>query len=98
WRLAPDGRMVFGGRTSLAPTTVTRARDMLYGELVRVHPQLRGTPIEYAWGGSVAITRDRLPHCGRIDGVAFATGCDRSGAARATWFGFEAAKWLTGEA
>ena len=56
WRLSPDGRMMFGGRTSLAPTTVARARDVLSRELVRVHPQLAGVPIEYAWGGSVAIT------------------------------------------
>jgi gamma-glutamylputrescine oxidase len=98
WRLSPDGRMVFGGRTSLAPTTVARARDVLYRELVRVYPQLAGVPIEYAWGGSVAITRDRLPHCGRIEGVAYATGCNGSGVALATWFGFSAAAWLTGAA
>ena len=98
WRLSPDGRMVFGGRTSLAPTTVARARDVLSRELVRVHPQLAGVPIEYAWGGSVAITRDRLPHCGRIDGVAYATGCNGTGVALATWFGFSAAAWLTGAA
>jgi glycine/D-amino acid oxidase-like deaminating enzyme len=98
WRLSPDGRMVFGGRTSLAPTTVARARDVLYDKLVHIHPQLAGAPVEFAWGGNVAITRDRLPHCGRIDGVAFATGCNGSGVALATWFGFAAAAWLTGAA
>ncbi len=30
WRLSPDGRMLFGGRRSLAPTTVADARDFLY--------------------------------------------------------------------
>jgi glycine/D-amino acid oxidase-like deaminating enzyme len=98
WRLSPDGRMVFGGRTSLAPTTIARARDVLWKEMTRVHPQLRDTRVEYAWGGSVAITRDRLPHCGRIDGVAYATGCNGTGVALATWFGWHAARWLTGAA
>ncbi len=98
WRLSPDGRMVFGGRASLVPTSVSRARDVLYREMVRVHPQLDGVPVEYAWGGNVAVTRDRLPHCGRIGGVAFATGCNGSGVALATWFGFAAAAWLTGAA
>jgi glycine/D-amino acid oxidase-like deaminating enzyme len=98
WRLSPDGRMVFGGRTSLAPTTVGRARDVLWREMTRIHPQLESAPIEFAWGGSVAITRDRLPHCGRIDGVAYATGCNGTGIALATWFGWHAAEWLTGAA
>lgn len=102
WRLSPDGRMVFGGRTSLSPTTVLEARDVLAREMVRVHPQLQGVPIEHAWGGYVAITFDRLPHCGRapLPGggtVAYATGCNGTGVALATWFGDRAAAWLTGE-
>jgi glycine/D-amino acid oxidase-like deaminating enzyme len=102
WRLSPDNRMVFGGRTSLAPTTVDAARDVLFREMVRVHPQLVGAPLAFAWGGNVAITLDRLPHCGRIPlpgggDVAFATGCNGTGVALATWFGHEAAAWLSGE-
>ena len=65
--------------------------------MVRIHPQLTGQPIAYAWGGSVAITRDRLPHCGRVDGAAFATGCNGTGVALATWFGTRVAAWMAGE-
>ena len=102
WRISPDGRMVFGGRTSLATTTVAEAQDVLYQKLLSVHPQLVSTNLEYAWGGNVAITFDRLPHCGRtpIPGggsVAFATGCNGTGVALATWFGDQAASWLSGE-
>ena len=63
WRLSPDRRMVFGGRASLAATTVAGARDVLYAEMVRVHPQLQGVTVTHAWGGSVAVTLDRLPTC-----------------------------------
>jgi len=102
WRLSPDNRMVFGGRTSLSPTTVAHARDSLYREMIRVHPQLAGVSLDHAWGGNVAITFDRLPHCGRIPipgggDVAFAAGCNGTGVALATWFGDRAARWLTGE-
>jgi glycine/D-amino acid oxidase-like deaminating enzyme len=39
WRLTPDStRVLFGGRTSFAPTTVEKARDHLYGAMVRIHP------------------------------------------------------------
>jgi glycine/D-amino acid oxidase-like deaminating enzyme len=97
WRLSPDNRMVFGGRTSFARTTVSRARDVLYSEMVRVHPLLRNVRVTHAWTGNVALTFDRLPHCGRIDGVAYATGCNGTGIALATWLGTRAAAWLSGE-
>jgi glycine/D-amino acid oxidase-like deaminating enzyme len=97
WRLSPDRRMVFGGRTSLASMSVASARDHLFAEMVRIHPQLTGTKIEFAWGGYVAITFDRLPHFGRVNGVAYATGCNGTGIAVATWFGERAAAWLVGE-
>jgi glycine/D-amino acid oxidase-like deaminating enzyme len=97
WRLSPDGRMVFGGRASLSRTTVEHAREVLYSQMVHVHPQLGDIPITHAWGGDVAVTLDRLPHCGRLDGIAYATGCNGTGIALATWFGARAAAWMTGE-
>jgi hypothetical protein len=29
---------------------------------VKIFPQLKGVPVEYRWGGRVALTRDFLPH------------------------------------
>jgi gamma-glutamylputrescine oxidase len=98
WRLTPDRRLLFGGRRSLASSTIPQARDFLYGSMLRVHPQLAGTPVERAWGGNVAITRDRLPHVGRIDGAWYATGCNGSGVALNTWLGARIARHLLGEA
>ena len=42
WRLSPDGRLVFGGRTSFAPVTVSTARDRLYAAMIGIYPQLAG--------------------------------------------------------
>lgn len=97
WRLSSDGRLVFGGRASLRATTVPAARDVLYRKMVRIHPQLAGVAVEYAWGGDVAITRDRLAHCGRLDDVAYATGCNGTGIALATWLGSQTAAWMCDE-
>lgn len=97
WRRGPGDRLVFGGRTSLSSTTVAEARDRLYDLMLRVYPQLAGVRVEHAWGGAVAITRDRLPHAGRIDGVAFATGCNGTGVALGTWLGRTMATWMLGE-
>lgn len=97
WRLAPGGRMVFGGRRSLAPVSVAAARDFLYASMVRIHPQLAGVRVQHAWGGNVALTFDRLPHCGRIDGVWFATGCNGSGVALNAWMGRQVAGAICGD-
>ncbi len=98
WRLTPDGRVAFGGRRTLDPVDVTTARDFLYDSMIRLHPQLTGTPIDYAWGGSVAVTLDRMPHAGQHDGIWYATGCNGSGVATNTWLGHRVAQAITGQA
>jgi glycine/D-amino acid oxidase-like deaminating enzyme len=98
WRLDPDGRMVFGGRKGLGTTTVAQARDFLYERLVRFHPQLQGVRVSRSWGGEVALTRDRFPHCGRVDGAWYAAGCNGSGVALLTWLGNRMAAAICGEA
>jgi glycine/D-amino acid oxidase-like deaminating enzyme len=98
WRLTPDRRVLFGGRRSLAPSTIPQARDFLYRSMLRVHPQLAGARIERAWGGNVAVTIDRMPHVGRLDGAWYVTGCNGSGVALNTWLGARMARHLLGEA
>jgi glycine/D-amino acid oxidase-like deaminating enzyme len=88
--------MAFGGRRSLDPVDVPDARDFLYDAMVGVHPQLSGVAVEYAWGGNVAITLDRLPHIGRIDGAWYVTGCNGSGVAVNTWLGHRMGQVLGG--
>jgi glycine/D-amino acid oxidase-like deaminating enzyme len=100
WRLSPDGRrLLFGGRTSFAPTTVEEARDRLYTVMVQVHPQLSGVAIDRAWGGDVALTYDRMPHVGRHpeSGIVYAMGCCGTGVALSTHFGRRVARYLTGD-
>ncbi len=100
WRLAPDGsRLLFGGRTSFAPTTVEEARDRLYRAMLSVHPQLAGVRVARAWGGLVGLTFDRLPHLGRHprSGVVYAMGYCGTGVALSTYFGRAVGRWLGGE-
>lgn len=97
WRLDPDGRMVFGGRERLSRTTPAEARDTLHRRLAAVHPQLAGEPVRWSWGGEVALTADRLPHCGRSEGAWYATGCNGSGVALNTWMGLRMAGAICGD-
>ena len=75
WHVSADRRMVFGGRASFLPTSIDRTAAILHKGLLEVHPQLADYRIEYAWGGNVGFTFDRMPHVGRTkDGVTYALG------------------------
>ena len=94
WRLSPDGRLVFGGRTSFAPVTVQTARDRLYAAMIGIYPQLAGVRISHAWTGNVGFTFDQLPHLTRSDGVTYAMGYCGSGVALGSWMGTLAGEWI----
>jgi glycine/D-amino acid oxidase-like deaminating enzyme len=97
WHVAADRRMVFGGRASFMPTTIDRTAAILWRGLLEVHPQMADYRIEYAWGGNVGFTFDRMPHVGRTrDGVAYAMGCCGTGVALMTNLGTKVGAWLAG--
>jgi len=96
WRLSADNRMLFGGRASFAPTTIAKAREWLYPSMLQIHPQLAGVQIDYAWGGQVGFTVDRMPHIGRVRGITYALGYCGTGVAMSTYFGQLAADWIAG--
>ncbi len=96
WHVSQDRRMIFGGRASFLPTNVDRTAAILHKGLLEVHPQLAGYRIEYAWGGKVGFTFDRMPHVGRRDGVTYAMGCCGTGVAMMTSLGTSVARWICG--
>jgi glycine/D-amino acid oxidase-like deaminating enzyme len=97
WHISADRRMVFGGRASMMPTSIEQTAAILYKGLLRVHPQLAGTRVAYAWGGNVGFTFDRMPHVGRTkDGVTYALGCCGTGVALMTHVGTKVGEWLAG--
>jgi len=67
--------------------------------MLEVFPQLADTPIDYAWGGALAITRNRMPLFGRLAGeVYYALGFSGHGVAMGTLAGELIAEALTGTA
>ena len=97
WHISADRRMVFGGRASMMPTSIEHTAAILERGLLKVHPQLAGQRIEYAWGGNVGFTFDRMPHAGRTkDGIAYAMGCCGTGVALMTHLGTKMGEWLGG--
>ena len=97
WHVSADRRVIFGGRASFMPTSIDKTARILHRGLLEVHPQLADYRIEYAWGGNVGFTFDRMPHVGRTkDGVAYAMGCCGTGVALMTHLGTRVGQWLAG--
>lgn len=92
WHVNAERRLIFGGRASFAPTSVDRTAAILTRALKLVHPQAAGLRIDYAWGGNVGFTFDRLPHLGEHEGIHFALGYCGSGLALGTSFGLKIAE------
>lgn len=96
WHISADRRMIFGGRVSFMPTWTGRTAKLLYHQLMRIHPQLEGVRVAYAWGGKVALTMDRMPHVGRRGNVVHAVGYSGTGVVASTYLGTKAAEWIEG--
>ncbi|WP_019997190.1 NAD(P)/FAD-dependent oxidoreductase [Aureimonas ureilytica] len=84
FRLAPDGRLIFGGRarfsTTSDQTSDARSGDILRASLKQFFPHLADIEIDYCWGGLVDMTQDRFPRAGFADGMWFAMGYSGHGA------------------
>ena len=74
YRLSADGRLLFGGGERYSPMPPRDIAAFVRGHMEAVFPQIRGVPIDHAWGGLVSITQTRLPHVGRQGEVLFAHG------------------------
>jgi glycine/D-amino acid oxidase-like deaminating enzyme len=100
FRLTPDRRMLFGGRAAFfpeTPQTIRESAEILRRDMVRVYPQLRDTPIAYAWGGTLDFAFDIMPHAGTLDGLHFAMGYAGHGVAMATYLGAKVAAVISGD-
>lgn len=99
FRLTPDQRMLFGGRAGFfpsTPATVRRSAEILRRGMLEVYPQLREARVEYAWGGTIDMSFDLMPHAGRHGGLHYALGFTGHGVALATYLGTQVAREIAG--
>jgi glycine/D-amino acid oxidase-like deaminating enzyme len=98
FRLTPDNRLLFGGRAAFLPETGATVREsaaILQRAMAAIFPQVRDTRIEYAWGGTLDVPFDLMPHVGQRDDVYFALGYAGHGVALATWLGTRLAERIS---
>jgi len=99
FRLTADRRLLFGGgenyRRGFPPDLKTFVRK----HMMKVFPQMSDARIDYAWGGTLAVTMSRAPHFGRLaPNIFFAQGYSGQGVAGATFGGKLIAEAVAGTA
>lgn len=81
-RLSADGRLLFGGRANYTGLEPGDLFPYMRPRMLKVFPQLAAVKLDYCWGGTLAITLDRMPHVGKIgDNLFFAHGYSGHGVA-----------------
>lgn len=100
FRLAPDNRLIFGGRARFSATSDqqsdAKSGAILTESLTRMFPHLKSMPIDYCWGGLVDMTKDRFPRAGFHDGLWYAMGYSGHGAQLSTHLGMTIADAILG--
>ena len=98
FRKSEDRRMLFAGRETYL-TVPRNVAAIVRPRMERVYPALKTVRTEYAWSGTVGITRTRMPHVGRLNArTVFAHGYSGQGVALANLGGKLLAEAVTGNA
>jgi gamma-glutamylputrescine oxidase len=99
WKLSGDNRLLFGGGENYTRRFPSDIKAFVSKYMLRVYPQLGETRIDYGWGGTLAVTMNRLPSFGRLaENVLFAQGFSGHGVPTATMAGKLLAEAISGDA
>ncbi len=71
WKLSKDWRLIFGGGESYRRKFPSDLKGFVRKRMLQTYPELANTKIDYAWGGTLGITMNRMPDFGRLDSNIF---------------------------
>ncbi|MEZ5750986.1 MAG: FAD-binding oxidoreductase [Paracoccaceae bacterium] len=99
FRFSPDNRLLFGGGESYGYRFPRDIAAKVRKPLAEIFPQLADIEITHAWGGTLGIAFNRMPHFARLSGnVLSASGYSGHGVAMATLGGKLLAEAVAGQA
>jgi len=97
FRKSSDQRLLFGGRESYGYQFPKDIKSFVRKAMVNIYPQLSDTRVDYGWGGTLAITMNRLPHVKSLTtNIYSSSGYSGHGVAMATLSGKLVAEALCG--
>ena len=71
WKLSEDRRLIFGGGETYSDKFPESITDFVRPKLLAIYPELSNVRLAYGWGGTLAITRNRMPDLGVHKGVVY---------------------------
>lgn len=99
WKLSADNRLLFGGGENYTRRFPRDIKTFVRKCMLQTYPELEHTRIDYGWGGTLAITMNRMPSFGRLKGnVLYAQGYSGHGVPIATLAGKLLAEAVSGTA
>jgi gamma-glutamylputrescine oxidase len=99
FRLSHDKRLLFGGGESYGYRFPKDIRATVRKPMLEIFPHLQDVALEYAWGGTLAITMRRMPYLARLaPNILTASGYSGHGVGTATHAGRLMAEAVRGEA
>ena len=88
YRLSKDRRMLWGGGENYSQRFPKDIAGFVKKHMLATYPELGDYRIDYAWGGTLAITLNRMPHIARQqENIFVAQGYSGHGVAMATYAG-----------
>jgi glycine/D-amino acid oxidase-like deaminating enzyme len=98
YRPLADTRLLWGGRISIRERSGADVARLLYGDMLKVYPQLEGAKVDYAWSGMMSYGRHKMPQLGRLpEGIWYGMGFGGHGVAPTTLAGDVLAAAIMGE-
>jgi gamma-glutamylputrescine oxidase len=98
YRRVEGDRLLFGGGENYSYKFPKSINKIVRKAMLGVYPQLDKVAIDYAWGGTLAITRSRLPFSSKLEtGIYTAGGFSGHGVALAGLYGQAMAEHICGD-
>jgi gamma-glutamylputrescine oxidase len=99
FRMSEDHRLLFGGGENYRPSFPRDILNFVRPYMVKLFPQLEDVKVDYAWGGTLSVTVNRLPHIGRVaPNLFFGQGYSGHGVSTAVFAGKVIAEAIGGTA
>ena len=67
FKLSADNRLLWGGGENYTRRFPSDIKQFVRKHMLEFYPELQDVQIDYGWGGTLAITLNRMPHFARLD-------------------------------
>ncbi|MCZ2158546.1 FAD-binding oxidoreductase [Bartonella sp. 220] len=98
FRKSIDNRLLFGGVESYDNQYPTNLEERIRRQIIEIYPHLHSIKLTHHWGGTVAITVERMPYVRQLlSGITYCGGYSGHGVILAPFIGKLYSEWLTGK-